>query len=358
MFQKLAEGNVYTVPAQSMTCSGSRSARLPDGKYICTFNTESASGVNDFVPMAAYSDDGLHWKEAAPLWPAWSDKVSMFISVRNTDDGRICVCGMAVDIAYPGENWWSDELSAMKENRLVYAISDDGYDFGEPQFVDLPYYGACEIPGGMYVDANGVMYIAYAPYPTIEGREKVDTNCIVLMRSSDNGKTWESSKIGRVEGECLYAETWIGRLTTGGMLISTWQTAHPEVSDQYLYSKDGKNFAGPFPLPFRGQSTALTAIDDGKVLIVYNQRKESPAGVWLALAKPDEKGFNMLENQPAWCATTTTRSGSSGDFSAWTDFSFGEPHILEMADGTFLLTLWFAQNGETGIRYVHLAFEE
>ena len=94
-----------------------------------------------------------------------------------------------------------------------------------------------------------------------------------------------------------YAETWIVKLTNGKYMISTWQTASTDTPDQYLFSDDGLTFVGPFALPFNGQSTALEPWKDGSVLVVYNQRKETPVGVWLVWAKPDKDGSSKLSNR-------------------------------------------------------------
>jgi hypothetical protein len=356
MYKILHEGDVTRPTERNLMCSGSRTARIPDGRYICVYNAESASGVNDFVPMVTYSDDGLNWEESRAIWPELAAAKSISVSVRNTDNGGVSICGWATDIAYEGELWWSDEKSAMKENQLVYTISDDGYDFPPLKWIDLPYYGAAEIPGGMQVDRDGTIIIVYSPYSTIEGRDVTDTNCLVRMVSRDGGETFESSKIAVVDGESLYAETWVATLPSGARMITTWQTASQSEPDQYLYAKDGEIFDGPLALPFKGQSTALTVLPNGRVMIPYNQRKESPIGVWLAVARPDETGLNLIENAPLWQAENGTRGDTSGDFGDWTSFSFGEPHVLQMNDGTFLLVYWRAKNGVNGIGYLHFAY--
>lgn len=360
MFKILEEGNIFVSDGspRMAACAGSRLAKLPDGSLICVFSVNSGSGRNDFMPMASYSADGSVWSEARPVWPELEASKSIFASVRNTADGRISLAGKVWDIAFPGEFWWSNEVGGMKENQLVFSISDDGESFPAPTFVDLPYYGGAEQPGGMQVDADGTMHMVYAPYKTIEQREEVDINTMVYLCSRDGGKTFTAAKFGQVEGPCQYAESWIARLTNGTMMVSTWQTASTEASDQYFLSfDDGKTFTAPMALPFRGQSTSICPWNDGTVLVAYNQRKESPVGVWLALGKPDAEGFHMLENQPIWQAAATTRHGTSGDFSEWTDFSFGEPHAIALDDKTILACLWFEQGGTRGIKYVRLVRE-
>ena len=108
--------------------------------------------------------------------------------------------------------------------------------------------------------------------------------------------------------------------------------------------------------PFRGQSTGIAACDEG-VLIAYNQRKEGTIGVWLALEKVTGTQVQVLENEPVWAAEVATKSGTSGDFSQWTDFAFGEPSVTVLGDGSLFVTLWYRQNGVNGVRYVRLVRE-
>ena len=186
----------------------------------------------------------------------------------------------------------------------------------------------------------------------------VTSNCMGILRSIDGGKTFSAAKFAQAEGPCQYGEAWITRLTDGRLFVSTWQTAVPEKSTQYLLSDDdGATFAGPFVQPFRGQSTGIAAWKDGSVLIAYNQRKEGTVGVWLAMETFNGTEVEVLENEPVWAAEIATKSGTSGDFSQWTDFSFGEPSVAVLPDDSLLVTLWYQQGGVNGIRYVRLVRE-
>ena len=356
MFRKINEGDVFSTTAECAT-SGPRTAVLPDGNLICTFMVNSTGGANDFVPMVSYSKDGVNWSESRPVWPELEGKKSFFASVRPTRDGRVSIAGQIFDIDYPGEAFWSDEIGGMKENQVAFSLSDDGYTFPLPTCVDLPYYASAEQAGGMLVDEDGTLTMIYSPYPTIEQNGEADTCCMVKLTSRDGGKTFDGQKFAVVPAPSLYAESWITRLSDGKLFVSTWQTAS-EDSNQYLYSKDnGETFKGPFAQPFRGQSTGISPWKDGSVLIAYNQRKQSPVGVWLAMEYPDDDGVNMVENEVVWQAQTTTKNGGDGDFTNWTDFSFGEPHVTVLPDDTLLVTLWYQQDDKKGIRFVHLIRE-
>jgi len=352
MFKKIAEGDVFATNQPSTSCSGPRTVVLPDGKIMCTFMTNSGSGVNDFAPMVAYSEDGRNWSEAKKLWPGLEGKLCAFVSSRPTGDGKVSVAGKGWDIAYPGEMWWSDEEAAMKQNVLLYSLSDDGYNVPEPQKVELPYTGAAEQPGGMLAEGDKLTMI-YSPYPVIGHPGETDLNCMVCMRSTDGGKTWTASKFAQVEGPSEYAESWIVRLADGRLLVSTWQTASETASNQYFLSEDdGVTFSGPHAQPFRGQSTAAYPCEDGTALIIYNQRKEGTVGVWVAWEKYNGTELELLANEPVWQAYEATKSGTSGDFSQWTDYAFGEPHVCVLPDGKMLAVLWYKRDDTYGIRYV------
>jgi hypothetical protein len=357
MFRKIAEGDVFATTKDCAT-SGPRTAVLADGTIACTFMINSCGGANDFVPMITYSKDGgMTWDEAKPVWPELEGKKSFFASLRKGNDGRYSIAGQIFNIDEPGESFWSDEVGGMKENQVAFSVSDDGYNFPLPTCVDLPFYGSAEQAGGMLIDENGDLTMIYSPYLTIELRGEVDLCCMVKMTSKDNGATFEGKKFAQVPPPSTYAESWITRLTNGNLFVSTWQTASENSNQWLLSTDDGATFKGPFAQPFRGQSTGISPWNDGSVLIAYNQRKQEPIGVWLAMEKPDENGVNMVENEPVWQAETATKGQTSGDFSQWTDFSFGEPHVTVLPDDTLLVTLWYKQGDVNGIRYVHLVRE-
>ncbi len=359
MFKKISEGDIYSIKEMDRVAAGSRTAVLPDGRLACTFNIQTKIGSNDFAPMISYSDDGEEWSAAEYLWPEFIGKKSIFASLRKTLDGRVCIAGFCTPIKVAGESFWSDEIGGMLENKLFFSISEDGYHFPPFTEVELPYYGSAENPGGMLVDRDGTIYLLYSPYRAIEMREDTDTCQMVLMKSTDGGKTFTASTVAKAEPPCQYGEAWVIRLSDNAHMISTWQTARIEGSDQYLLSYDGaKSFSGPYLMPFNGQTTALEAYDDGQVLVIYNQRKEQPAGVWLALAKPDLDGFHMMANECIWEASKTTSHQSGGEFNEWTDFAFGEPQVTVLPSGELLACLWYDEGKRAGIRFVKLQIEK
>lgn len=360
MFEKIAEGDIYSESHTGKIVVGSRVAVLPDGKLIATYNIESALGINDFAPMASYSEDGgITWSEGKYLWPQELDNTSVYGSIRATLDGRVCFGGICTNITEKGQSYWSDELGAMLENRICFAVSEDGYTFPDITKITLPYYGAAENPGGALVDRDGSIHIVYSPYAAIEGKEETKINQMVLLHSNDGGKTFTNTVFAEDAPPCQYAESWLVRLSDDLYMVGTWQNRAKKGTDRYFLSRDGmKSFTGPYICPFDGQSTALEPLGDGRVLMVYNYRSAEPAGVYLALARPDETGFNQIANELVWESKRKTSNNTSGEFDEWTDFAFGEPSATLLPDGTILVTLWYDEGEKKGIRYVKLRIKE
>ena len=358
MFKKVSEGFVYQAEKGGRIGVGPRTALTKDGRIVCSYMTQTTVGQNDLIPMVTYSQDGEKWDGTKPIWPQLKSKKSSFVSARNTPDGRVSVAGMLFDIDSEGEMFWSDEAAGMKENKLCWCISDDGIHFPEPQVVPLAYYASAEQPGGLLVKKNGEIIMIYAPYDTIKKKQSVVTNKLIKMTSADGGKTFEPGMIGSVEGKANFAESWIVELGNGNVLVSSWLLDSKDTPDVYFLSCDGgKTFIGPNDMKIGGQTTSLTPYQDDKVLVAYNQRAKGTIGVWLALAQPDEKDFNIIYNEPVWEAVTKSRSNKSADFDNWTEYSFCEPHVSILPDGHLLVVFWCMQPDETGIKYVKLKIE-
>ena len=154
------------------------------------------------------------------------------------------------------------------------------------------------------------------------------------------------------------AEAWVIELAHGRLLGTCWHVDHQGVHEYptaYALSLDqGTTWQPTRSTGILGQTTALTALPDGRALFIYNQRKHGDPGVWLAVVSPTDSDFGIEANEIIWRAETTTQSGSSGELAQWEDVSFGEPSVTLLPDGTLLVMLWCVQPSGRGIRYVKL----
>ncbi len=361
MFEILAEGFVSERQANTPTAVAAMPRCVPgaDGDLICTYVVQSALTVNDFVPMVSRSKDlGRTWEERGPIWPQLKNSYSIVCSVSRAPSGELILFGSQSPIDHPGETCWSDATQGIKQNELIWSKSiDGGRSWLDPRVISMPTVGSAEVPGPMCVTRGGRWLGPYAPYHTFDSHLVVDRNQVVVVISSDQGKTWAHTSMLRFDdAQSGGAEAWVIELADGRLLGASWHLNHQDGSDYpnaYGISLDGGMTWQPTrSTGILGQSTALTALPDGRALFVYNQRKHGDIGVWLALVNPTESDFGIEANEILWRAETATQEGSSADHFSWKDFAFGEPSVALLPDGTLLMVFWSIQPSGRGIRYI------
>lgn len=365
--ETLGEGFVHRceVTGHGSAAGGARLANTGDGEILCSFALSSGLGINDFVTTLARSaDNGQTWSLQGPVWPALAEKYAIFCSISREPVGQLFLSGERTAIDTPGETFWSDATQGLKQNELVWSRStDNGRTWAPPQAIPMPIPGSAEVPGALWVTRAGRWLVAYSPYNTFDPHVVVDRNQVVVVYSDNHGQTWHHTSMIRFPDQhSSAAEAWVVELANGHLLGTCWHMNQADGSDHpnaYAISLDGGTTWQPTQSTgIMGQSTSLTPLADGRTLFVYNQRRHGEVGVWMAVVQPTATDFGIQANQIIWRAQTATQSGSEGEHHQWTDFSFGEPHVAVLPDGTLLLVLWCNQPSGTGIRYARLKLIE
>lgn len=340
---------------------GPRCALVGENEIVCTFMVQSKLGVNDFVPLLSRSHDGgKSWQDERPLWPNLRENWSIFGSVSRAPKGELMFFGTRTPIERPGEPNWSAITMGLKQNSLIWARSDDGgRTWTDPVAIPMEIAGSAEAAGPMCVTRDGRWLACYAPYNTFDTDLVVDRQQLALVASDNGGQSWQYQPLMRFrEPASGAAEAWLIELADGRLLSTCWHTDFTEKHDYfnpYAVSDDGgRTWKGPLSTGIRGQSTALAALPDGAAVLLYNQRRQGPAGVYLALARPDREDFHAELNEPVWLAETRTQHGGEGAHSNWEDFSFGEPSALPLPGGDIFVVFWCLQPRAQGIRSVRL----
>lgn len=360
----IRQGTIWQTTAGSKwkTCSGPRTVILDSGCLVCTFMVQSQMGVNDLVPMQTVSHDGgLTWSKAHPVWPHLQTELSMFCSVSRAPSGYLSTFGIAIPIDVPGETFWSDATQGMKQDELFWARSnDEGATWSEPRKIPMPIPGSAEAPGPMCITMRGRWIACYSPYNTFDPELQVDRRQVLAIYTDDFGRSWKhTSMLKFSEDESGGAEAWVIELGNGKLLGAAWHTSFRsgvEYENAYSLSCDGGDtWSKTRPTGIQGQSVGLAPLGNDEALMIYNQRRHAPVGVWLARIRPTEESFGVKWNQPLWLAETATRKGGSADHPNWMDYAFGEPSITSLHDGTWLAAFWRSTPSGGEIQYVKLS---
>jgi len=359
LFSEIGSGAVYLSPdGVEELAINPRAAVLPHGGIVCSFMLQSGFGINDFKPQLAFSHDGgRSWTEPRLIWPHLVDKLSCIGQVSTIPGtNSLLFYGVAFPVEIPGEIYWRDDILGLKQNSLMWARSDDGgQTWSEPHLVALPHPGSAEAQGPICVTKDGTWLASYAPYRNWDPAAEFELNCLMQLRSEDEGKSWSFSRIMTfAEHDSGAAESWIAEC--GGVLLaSCWHTNLAETGGDFsnkvaVSVNGGRSWSGPLDTGIQGQSTALLTLDARRVLLVYNQRKLGEPGIRAAVLDPHDGGVEIIADEMLWAAKTATRSNSSGDHADWTDFAFGEPALIRLDQFRFLLVFW-EKGGQNGISF-------
>ena len=339
-----------------------RCAVTAKGDLVCTYLVSSALGVNDFKAMLSRScNNGVTWGEEELIWPGLADVYSIEGAVSQAPNGELFFYGTQTPIDKPGESNWCEETQGLKQNELFWAWSrDSGRTWTPPTPIPMPFTGAAEAPGPLCVTQSGRWLGCYAPYNTFDPSLAIDRSQVILVYSDDQGSTWSHCAMLRFsDTQSSAAEAWVVELADGRLLGTCWHINNRDEGDYpnaYAISLDsGESWLPTRSTGIQGQSTALTPLPDGRAFFVYNQRKHGNSGVYVAVASPTETDFGIELDTILWHAGTG--GGSSTSHSDFANFSFGEPAVTLLPDGTFLLVLWATEGHVGSIRYITFKLE-
>ncbi len=350
VFKQISSGSVYSSPLdKDEVALNPRCALLANGELVCSFLLQSGFGINDFKAMLSFSKDaGSTWSEPTEIWPHLSNRFSHIgqISVIQGTD-TLLYFGTRIPIDEPGESYWRDDLKGIKQNELFLARSDNrGHTWTDPQGIPMPHAGSAEAQGPILRTGNGAWLACYAPYRTWDPGLNVELNCLMQLRSDDQGGSWRFQRLMTFkEPRSGAAEAWIAELADNLLISTCWHTnlsgEGEDFTNKYALSRDGgKYWSGPHDTGIHGQSTALLALNPTQVLMVYNQRKRGDPGIRGAVFEVNDTGLQIVSDEFLWNAQSGTRTASSGNHADWTDFSFGEPAMIRIDGQRLLLVFW------------------
>ena len=364
-FEILEQGMIAQQPTTGpdAVAACSRCVVTTEGELVCSFAVQEVLGQNDFKQVIVRSkDNGKSWTTPTYLWPHLHDEYAHIGSISKGPDGKCFIAGIRIPIDEAGESFWLDETQGIKQNTMFWASStNQGLSWSDPVPIVLPIAGSAEAPGPLSVTSDGVWICSYSPYNTFDPSVKVDRNQVVYLRSTDQGATWSHGSMLRFEDtESTAAGSWVVELADRRLLGACWHIA-PHGKNDYPNAVALSHDRGLTWTPTRstgtlGQSSSLTALQDGRVLLAYNQRQHGDPGIRLAVGQPTNDDFGIEVDELIWKAEVRTQSNTSGDHEEWQDYSFGDPAVTVLPDSTFLIAFWLIQPDVRGIGFVKVKY--
>jgi hypothetical protein len=338
-------------------------AVAPDGRLVCSYVGRGGAGTSDYtLHLADSADGGATWVDRGPLWPDDAGVRSVTGSIADGRDGELTLFGTLTPLPPDGGPWWDPERQAIAANTLFWSRSADGGRTWSPRTdIPLPVPGSAEAPGPMLTTRSGRRLACYAPYPTFDPTLEVDRARVMVVRSDDDGATWQGSQMLHLGTDGGTAEAWLVELTDGRLFGSCWgmdlRTGLDRPNPWAVSDDGGATWSPTRSLGIPGQAVGLAALDDGRVAMVYNQRDATrdPVGVWLAVLEPADDTVTIHADVPVWSPGGAAASDPDAiGHDAWRTFTFGEPGVTVLSDGDLLVTIWSGVPGAEGVVWVRV----
>lgn len=363
MISVTATGLVYRNPRPELRAHHAwhpSLVRFEDGELVCVFDGGSADQALDYRSFVTRSTDaGATWTPPVRALPDWGDRpTTSFVRAGRIRDGSLVGFGARMFrddpevgiVNTPGIGYADMEL-------FLTRSADRGRTWSTPEAVHPPFEGpsweVChpivELPDGRWL----------APVSSWMGwhGDAAGGMKAAAFVSPDRGATWPEAivEFDRWADDIIHWEQSLVQLHDGRLLAVAWslnwKTGIVEPTP-YAISPDGKHFTIRGLTGFRGQTTKLTVLPDGRIFAAY--RRQDEPGLWATTARIEGDRWINLETAPLWQGAASGMTGSADTGSELIALQFGYPSAVVEEAGTILVAFWCRKDCITNIRWVRV----
>ena len=345
--------NTATSILQPSCCSFGTSTVNKKGIVYVIYRNGQTKHSYDGVLLGQFSaDKSKTWSEPVLIFDGKTKQpVESVISSQVTfaPNGSL-FCVFSVVVVTKAQNYIFSREGFNQQRKYYKSQSiDNGLTWSEPQeivYFNKPKLG---ITGNAFVLPNGDIFIN-TEYPRHQS-----SRVIAASYSSDNGNT-VSAPIDIVFDEngllnfgdpfyCVFDD---------GMVMGLFWTFREDNEETVEVHRsvsldNGRTWSKPLPVGMLGQISVPMPVEDDKVIVTSNYRQE-PEGIKLWISHDRGVSFKKMPMQ-IWDPYLNKITGRSSDVSlqkqqnrgVWQEvqkFSFGSPDLVNLNDGTFILTYY------------------
>ena len=334
--------------------------RFADGELLCTFDLAAADVALDYRTWASRSSDGgATW--SAPervLADPPGRPTTHTIRIREMSNGEVVGFGGLMYRDDPEKSVVNVPTLGYTEMRLFLVRSRDrGHTWSGPEWIDPPLVGpAFEMCHSLVEVADGRWLAPTSTWMGWDGDAPNGMNAILLV-SHDQGRTWPESitEFDRWSENILHWEQGFVELQDGRWLSAAWAIDLDTFKVQptpYAISHDRQTFTVHGLTGFRGQTTKLTELPDGRILAIY--RRDDEPGLWATVARLDGDEWVNLETARLWAGQPSGMTGTTNPGEELAQLKFGFPQAVVEPDGTVFVVFWCEEDCIKNIRWLRL----
>lgn len=327
---------------------------LSDGRLLAAHQMGVAfESVDGTTYLSESVDGGKTWSKP---WKAFdkskqSRPTSECGKITELPDGRLVMMGYEFYRDNPELPLANAETGGLLEDFVFWAESTDGgKTWSERYHIPNAWEGSTEASAPISVLQDGSFATPIAGFHRWDGSE-VSKNCGRLLRSYDQGKTWNDDTvcIEFPQNTVICYEQRMCQLDDGTLVVVAWNedVSGERFNNHITISTDnGKTFSKPIDTGIRGQSTGIVALDGNKILTMHALRRDTDEpGVYACIGEIIDGKYTLLSKELVWKPNVPmTRINNFAEIFAF--IKFGQPGVIRLKDGSIMLSLWLCEEGQ------------
>lgn len=329
--------------------------QLPDGTLLAAQAIgEAFESVDAATHICQSTDGGKTWSAPRKIFEnryhngrTYSDYGKLTV----LPDGRVLVLGYAYYRDDPEKPLGNPQTGGVLDDFIFYAISEDGgKTWGEKHQIPCAWGLHAEASAPLYVLRDGTYITPITGFPNWEG-EMTGPMCGRALRSEDGGKTWSDSAVCmQFDAPVTCYEQRMCQLDSGALVCIGWNenTATGErLPNHYTVSYDsGISWSKPESTGVRGQAASVCALGGEKLLAIHAVRADTDRpGIYGYVIDFSQKTWHVEKELLLWTPNApVTKDTKMAEIFAF--LKFGQPSAIKLADGSLLLSFWYAQDGQ------------
>lgn len=330
-------------------------AELPNGELVALHAVGEAFESVDSATHLSYScDGGKTWSNAKPIFEqtAFSECVTDYAKPTVLPDGRLAALGYAYFRRDPELPLGNPETGGLLDDFIFLSLSEDGgKTWSRPNPIDCAWGPHAEASAPLTVLPNGDWVTPITGFPDWNGK-MTSRLCGRLLRSSDEGKTWNDDAICMDFGDdpVTCYEQRLCCLASGTLVCIGWNenTATGErMNNHYTLSFDnGKTWSAPRSTGIMGQASSVCAIGGERLLALHAVRRDTDRpGIYGYVVDLSEGIWKIEEELLLWePALPITKDIKMAEIFSF--LKFGQPGAILLSDGNVMMSHWYAENGQ------------
>lgn len=331
-------------------------AELDDGTILAAYQIgEAFESVDGTSYISKSTDGGKTWSGPYPMFDKSGEVIPITdcCKVTSLGGGKLVGIGYEYDRTHPEWPIGNPQTGGLIDDRVYITRShDNGQTWSAHESVANHWGLHTEASAPITVLKNGDWITPITGFPDWSGKMS-DRLCGRLLRSSDEGKTWNDDTVCmEFDGDCVtcYEQRACQLEKSGAIVVIGWNEnvqSGERLNNHYTISYDnGKTFCKPIDTGVHGQASSVCAIGEDKLLALHAVRRDTDEpGIYGYIVDLADGRWNIQEQQLIWAPSTPVlRDAKAADIFAF--LKFGQPGAIRLKNGDIMMSHWFASDGQ------------